>query len=47
MQYFTETVPAGKSKEGLLIFEIDKSAKLKNVVLNAANGKKKSSVNIK
>ena len=47
MQYFTETVPAGKSKEGLLIFEIDKSAKLKNVVLNADNGKKKSSVNIK
>ena len=47
MQYFTETIPAGKSKDGLLIFEVDKSVKLKNVVVDATNGKKKSSVNIK
>ena len=36
MQYFTGKIPAGKSRKGVLIFEIPSSVKIKNAVVTAS-----------
>jgi len=47
LQGFNENIAAGSSKKGVLLFQADKSVKLKNVVLEAVNGNKKSVVNVR
>lgn len=47
MMGFNENIAAGKSKEGVLLFQANKSAKVKKVEIEAVSGSKKSVVNIK
>ena len=38
LQYYQETIPAGKSREAVLIFEVDKKLKITDAHVNVSNG---------
>ncbi len=44
MQYFTDTIPAGKSREGVLIFEVPKSQNVESATVRVTKGNQSASV---
>lgn len=44
MQYFNETLAGGRRKQGVLLFEVSKSTKLKDVKVRFVNGNKEAVV---
>ena len=47
MLSFNEKIAAGKSKKGVLIFQVDSSVKVKNIVVKAVKGNKEATVSVK
>lgn len=47
IQYFNTGIPAGKSKEAVLLFELPDSQKLKNATLYISDGKQTAQVSVK
>lgn len=46
MQYFNDTIPAGKSREGVLIFKISKKQNLNNAVIRAIKENQSATVEL-
>lgn len=46
LQYFNERIDAGKKKQGVLIFEVDKSVKLRDVEVRFVSGNKQAVVSV-
>lgn len=44
LQYFTHKIKAGKSRQGILIFEVDKQMKTQNAILSVTNGTSQATV---
>ncbi len=47
MQYFNSKIAAGKSKTGVLVFQVDSSVKVKDIVVKAVKGNKEADVYVK
>ena len=47
MLSFNEKIAAGKSKKGVLIFQVDSSVKVKNIVVKAVKENKEATVSVK
>ncbi len=44
LQYFTDTIPSGKSREGVLIFEVPKSQNVDNAIIRVTKDNQTASV---
>lgn len=47
MQYFNTSIPAGKSREAILVFSVDVSQKISNTKLYVSDGKQTAQISLK